>query len=340
MADYFIGVTSIPTFGTCNRAWFWRHVDRLILRDFQKSRELGTLIHAFLAGYYQSLKEGDNYTDAYERGFLKLDESYYGMQQEWGEINSAGLAEILDIAIGVTRNYVDPFSEYEIVAVEHPIGHTILGTSPSIAIRGIIDLILRDKEGGLHLVDHKTKARFDSYSGLLRIDTQLLTYAFLWYVSTGTSVIDVTHNEILRKYPQSPPVLKSGKLSTSAQTLANTTKEVYYDAIIDNELDPEEYQDALDYLEKFPGEWTRQITVPIANSLNYFSENMAKSLTMIARALSDRDSFDYASPSLYHCRTCPYQEVCITQFMGGDYKTILTGLFMEETLTGDDEIES
>jgi len=114
-------------------------------------------------------------------------------------------------------------------------------------LKGIIDLVLRDKTTGrILLIDYKTSFRSRSITELL-YDQQLYLYVYLYHVCKKEPITNISIGIItIPKEEIGPPaLLKNGTLSKNKNQ--NTTEELYLEAIKLNNLNKEDYLDILEF---------------------------------------------------------------------------------------------
>jgi len=326
-----LGVTSVGDFGDCRRKFAWHNIDRWRKADFFLSRETGTLFHAWLEGYYTARKKGYTVSLAEVEGYAALDEASSNLEYELGYEFAEDITSAFELATGMAQGYTDPFLWYEILEVEYPVQYEVEG----INIRGIIDLVVKDVDGNLIIVDHKTRSQFypvDPF--LLGMDQQLLTYAYLYEQLTGMRPDKVIHNEILRVAPSRPNILKNGSLSKAKTTLASTTYDLYLVTIEDEGLNRLDYVEELAALKaQGADKFNRQIEITILPEVyDNFTVNWTLALGDIQDMLQNRTWREYPNPSMYRCTKCVYREVCSARERGDDWAFMLRTWFEQKEL--------
>ena len=115
---------------------------------------------------------------------------------------------------------------------------------------GIVDKVYKLDDGDFLLLDYKTTARDKVYEDMKR-DKQLYFYAYLFskVYSVPISRIKIGYINIPKSNVGKPKLLKSGKLSTAKTQ--NTTYELFYEAIKENNLFPSHYKEYLESLKEF-----------------------------------------------------------------------------------------
>jgi len=269
----------------CREKYAWRYVDGLAPAKTSKAPSFGSLFHELVRGLWNG---GEQFTPvaAVERWRSQIIEdakthaeqvkATLGIADE-GIVVSAEeqAAKIAGECLPLFTFYRDTVwaherDRFEAVFVEQNFNVPMLTRDqrrhPVWRLQGKLDLVLRDKSNGQVVVrDYKTTVRQPTdMAMLLEIDTQPVMYFFAsLYLAThrgvdardqpqwpeglpGASAFEL---EIIRKkVPQEPPLLKRGGLS-KAQNI-DTTAELFRRAIDRHGLDPADYADILERLEK------------------------------------------------------------------------------------------
>lgn len=170
----------------CGLKYRFQYVERRQPERLSISLPFGKAIHASLERYYLGLQRGiTEPLDALEALFA---------EQLTGEIQVTDVPVLfkketpdLGSAIAMGRNMLKVFHEQvdlgdtEVVAVELPLSATLYSgeaKATEYQLVGIIDLLLRDSQGNLIVVDHKTAAQQKS-QGAVDEDLQLTAYSYL-----------------------------------------------------------------------------------------------------------------------------------------------------------------
>jgi len=107
-----------------------------------------------------------------------------------------------------------------------------------IYFKGIIDLVIRDEEGRLWIIDHKTASNIPMPTAFHAMDPQLMIYPWAAKLAFGWDVAGIIYNYVKSKPPTVPQLTKTGlvsrrKIITDYPTLMRFIKE--------NDLDPEDF---------------------------------------------------------------------------------------------------
>lgn len=185
-----------------------------------------------------------------------------------------------------------------------------------IAFVGKIDAVVQDKLGRVWLMEHKTFKKLPDED--FRWTNQQANF-YTWVMpQIGFPKPDgVLWDYIRTKVPAIPPTLKSGGLTKRKDI--DTTYDTYYQAIIDNGLDPEDYKDILESLEGNEENFYRRIFLPTRNDIILpIVEDMintAKEIHYLGEVLKTRNLGR-------HCSYCSFKQICQVELMGGDSEFI------------------
>lgn len=160
--------SGVNSFNNCPRCFYWTYIDRKpqVQNAFA---EWGSFGHSLLEQYFKGEKEFYELSQAYVNGYdenVKLPfppNAYVDLSERYFE---AG------------KNYFDNYDglpdQYKVLEVETKIKLTIDGYS----FVGFADLIIEDKEdGGIIVVDHKSKSKFSNKTEQDEYARQLYLYS-------------------------------------------------------------------------------------------------------------------------------------------------------------------
>lgn len=243
--------SKMNTFNRCPQKYKYRYVDKYIPEDYVRPKNMvwGSFMHHLLEQYFKCLKRG--YDTPIQLVTYPLDtvDAYCDEHPEVDEY------EIREEVIAIFRNYVLEYwerdaKELEVVETEMKFDIPIYdpeGEESGMFLTGYIDAIVKDKlTGDLYVMEHKTTANsIEARTQNLVLDDQVSLYC-LAMQQLGYNVKGVIYDVIRKKIPSVPKVLKNGKLSTAQ---IDTTVRVYHQAIVDNDLNPDDYSDKLHDIE-------------------------------------------------------------------------------------------
>jgi hypothetical protein len=238
--------SSIAAFKQCRRRYQYRYVDGLELKDRPAYFDFGSAIHTGLAEHYRGAKPEDAVL-AIEKYFADNPPAADDAER------MASWMESLGLAVSIFRNYVAryPQESFKVVEIEKPFELPIVDvrgqTFDGLKLAGKVDGVV--EENGLWVLEHKTASVIDSrYQRKLTLDAQSMLYLEAMERLYGKRFNGVIYNVLAKSIPEPPAVLKNGSLSKAKAQ--NTTPELYRMAISDAGLNPDDYAEILDYLER------------------------------------------------------------------------------------------
>jgi hypothetical protein len=335
------------TFRRCRQAWDfgskirlnWDYVPGVEALDF------GTAIHAGLETYYDPVRwRQDRLVVQQEsilafvecmvdwRKRLKRSEQWDQLENDWHNLDELGRGMLNHFFIWAPKHdtYWEPVKveiEFE-VPIPVPYGFSLPSDfyrvdgvlwreNTPVVYQGRIDLIVRDtRNDKYYIVDHKTTGQFGSYEHL-ELDTQVSSYAWAIKKVIGIDVAGVIFQEVKKKAPVKPKVLKNGSLSRDKSQ--NTTPELYRLAVVEQGLNLAEYIDFINFLESSENEYFRRIQV----------DRTAKELDIVETHVLNEalDMFGdpriYPNPNRFNCGSCKFHDPCIMKQDGSDWEFFL-----------------
>ncbi len=294
----------------------------------------GAFGHKGLEIYYRTHCDPRAVVDSYNRETSLIFEKLYQQFPDAFELISNSRQDALD--------YCHHYMQYDemhpflgtVVAVENRLTYPVLNPEtkeehPRLRLSGKVDLVL-DQEKGLAIVDHKffadgTYARLGQLPNTVLVDSQLTTYAYLYWRKTGIVPKKVILNIILKGLPEAPPLLKNGTLSKSHSM--KTTGALYRQAVEHHGLEVEDYEDIISF---YHGIGYDQYFVRLEASRNRKQleafERMVWEKGKVVLAILDDPNQAYPSASVYRCGSCPFIQACVSADDGGDVQIYLDQL--------------
>jgi hypothetical protein len=191
------------------------------------------------------------------------------------------MQELWEPASNVSTNYVETWNEadkkYTVLATELQF---MVKLNENIFFTGTIDLVMQDELGNIWFADHKTTSSLDKYEKNSAMDRQISRYWWaLQMIAKGIGrvkdketgnwvrfeplidkeIYGFFYNIILKEVPKKPEVLKKGGLSKNKAQ--KTTQQLYFQAILDNDLNENDYTDMLEYLGSLPNRYFKRVEV-------------------------------------------------------------------------------
>lgn len=205
-----LSFSQLNTYLTCSQRYYFRYVAGLPPETVASALLLGSSLHAALARFYEGIRTGqaENPCDllAFFRDDLvrRLATASAPVQYSADAPNAQDLMEQGQQLLTTFLDEASPgLVGLEIVAVELPLAVPLVdqqGLPMDIQLVGVIDLLLRDPNGNLIAVDHKTSKT--SYTeNNISLDLQFSAYAVLLagtnYLTQGADL--TCRFDVLRK---------------------------------------------------------------------------------------------------------------------------------------------
>jgi len=308
--------SEVTDFLRCRKKYDYAWVQNLEPKQRDKKLTIGSAIHKFLEYYYIS----PIYPQVAVDTMLKyiLDNSDGMDEFEFEEMN--------DLCLNIVTNYMKQwdldFETYEVVATEMPFSVRL---NADMVYTGTIDLLLKDRDGHIWLVDHKTTNAIDIYEKNSEMDRQISRYWAALELG-GRKIHGFIYNIILKDYPVPPKVLKSGALSKDKSQ--KTTYELYSKAIVEHDLKEEDYADFLQLLQDQPKEFFRRTKVERSQA------ERDAAIAELEQVIEDiQINTERMVPKWYRNITkdcswdCPFKSLCVAEMDGSNADHIRNELF-------------
>lgn len=298
----------------------------------------GDVVHEGLAAYYETNRDlaamYKGFNTAWAEKYDWMQERYgaffdMGIESEWVIYKDKGLEMLRTYDMFDRSKKKDFYKKIIAVNVEERSYVPILGPDGnplpgSPMLSGRIDLVV-DREDGVWIVDHKTAAQKND-SRALDVDDQLTGYCYLWWRISGVIPRGAIYNVLIKDPPKPPKQLKSGELSKDKAQ--RTTFELYLQTIHSLGLDPNDYEEHLNWLgEK---EWTqffiREGVERNLEELESFEKRLYYEYLDMQRAI-DQPEWRYPNPSQWNCGACQILPICQTMEEQGDELYVIEGMY-------------
>lgn len=313
-----INQSQLKTWRQCQQRWEYRYGQRLIPKQKERALTIGTWVHACLETHY---RDGDwrigfnqylaEYNSLFEEERLALDR---------GRRRTGVGTPLPDIIKRIIRSYFYYYKAdgWTVHSVEQVFDVTFKG----IRFKGRIDLIIKDAEGLLWLVDHKTGASIPQNPNTFHaMDPQLILYPWAAKRMWGLELNGIIYNYVKSKPPTLPQLTKTGKFS---RRKINTDYPTYYRFLKENDFDPRDFTDTLLPLKK-RSDFLRRYRLPRETAV---VRRILQEGIWTAREILDHS---YTTRNITRdCDRCPYQAVCRADLNGHDSSPIKRANFTIE----------
>lgn len=251
-----LSYSQIQLYRSCQQAFFYRYIEGIQRKETAVPLELGSLIHEYLANYYNNIVSKRDSAEAHADAYQRTTESWKPKLEDMAETAyMVGAEETAESLRGlweqaeyiIQRYYIvhgaEDAEQYEVILVEKQLLTKLARGIESI---GYADLVARDRNSGyIYLFEHKTTKNPPRLETRLR-DLQTALYAKQLEMETDIHVDGLVWNTIKTELPTIPHELKKGGF-TRAQI--DTTWHVYEKALLEAGVDPTEYEDMHERLE-------------------------------------------------------------------------------------------
>jgi hypothetical protein len=356
-----IRTTDRMNFKRCRQSWDFGSKLRQNYEPLRmpKALDFGTAFHKALEVYYSPLTWGDenfqvrvelskqafrNAINEHRTRQLKITgdtELIFELEQDFQERLDLGLGMLenyyyyskyndnfkpiaveldFEVPISIPEGYrshlANRFHEFNFDGMENILQHN----REPVVYQGRIDLLVEDEKGRYIIVDHKTASQFGDLTWLA-LDEQCTSYGWALQHVLGLEVSGIMYNQVRKKSPVKPTVLKNGTLSQAKN--ADTTAELFISTAQDLNHDLNMYSDYIAYLESNPKEFIRRTFVRRTEE-----EYKQQSIRIFLEALEMIQSpLIYPNPSSMNCNGCMFFAPCSAKQSGGDVEFLLKEMY-------------
>lgn len=311
-----LSFSQISLFKRCAHRYYWEKERGVRRRTTRARRVLGDYIHKLIAEHAR----GYSWTNELAR--LRVEDLTNTLFEE----EETTVASLADQAGRIMERYVrhvwEPvFGKWSVIAVEHEFGATLPDGSPVVFKP---DLIIRDTDDRLWIVDHKTMKDFpENLQTRLVYDDQINLY--LWgLTSTGHHPFGAIHDCIRTREPRVPEITKSGRLSrqqcvTDEETIRRgfgVARPASFFA------DMEDYIATMKmhkFFDQVPTDRSESVLGRLAHEYTWAAGEIRR----------DRASDFWPRTFERSCTDCPVRELCMADLNGGDVESLLATTFTQ-----------
>lgn len=317
-----VSYSRIRTFRNCNRQYYYKYIENLEPKKKPAPLMKGWIIHKMIETY---LQKGDWKKELNDF----LEEQYYPLfKEEREEVYGKLEEELPEIMKGYIQKWEDQQLEFEHIEIEFKVPLIKFKGETKVLFKGRIDGIARDQNGRRWLVEHK------SHKNLPNEDvrfTDLQTCLYKWAVKkAGYGEVDgILWDYIRTKPPVKPELLKNGTLTKRKNI--DTTYEMYYQTILDHELDPEDYEDILNVLDEKGDNYYRRVYLPISKEM---SNQLVKEMKETSRQIYLKGQKLKSRNPTFLCSGCSYYSLCFSELKGLDADFIRENEFKQREEVG------
>lgn len=308
--------SAINTYQRCPKQYEFKFVHKIQRKTKNLALFDGINAHEFLKEFFLALQRGASKDEAWESVLLTAEDAVD--QNVLFEDELATIGRQVDMILAVIKNYVDQYSEeWEILHVEEEF---VLLLSNGDVITFTPDLVVRDRNGAVWIVDHKTTSGTVE-DGLPFGDMQSMLY-FAGVQSLYPETAGFIFSRMRKKLPTQPRLAKTGKTRVADVARIDTTYEILRDFLQDKApglLSDQVHQRRLAELRDQGNRffWTEQVYVndhavnDVIDDASYVLDQIKQSVTLERYPRHLLESRGYKD-----CRRCEFQPICQAQLLG------------------------
>lgn len=324
-----ISYSELSTFSDCRQKHFWSYRMGLSPKGLQAPLDFGSCAHKALEAYYtmedwrKAIADWkDSKLVTYVENALPQDESE---DDEGFELEGVNVGSIAEQVEAVVERYILKWeqedSHWEILEVERRFEISIPHTDYTLV--GVWDLIVKDREGRIWLVDHKFPVNSFRDDEALELDAQIGIYQ--WAAKEqGYDTVGFIYNQTLAKLPALPSILATknklngGKIGTSE---IYTDWETFSEFVTANGEDPATYYEGM--YPKLSGKrfYDRRYVYRSPVEVENFGRQLHTRIRDMERITPD---LVYMEPSKYGCGYCPFKRLCMGFLRGEELEPLVT----------------
>ena len=165
--------SSVNLYNTCPGAFKFVYLD-ICEKTSNAFAEYGTFMHSLFERYFRGELEFFELSDAYEKGYENAVKTPFPYNR-YADLDEKYYQSGLDYLNGFDGLY--NLYNYEVVDVERRFQAAFRTRDKEYLFTGVIDLVLKDGDGGYVILDHKSKSKFANRKELAEYARQLYLYA-------------------------------------------------------------------------------------------------------------------------------------------------------------------
>lgn len=309
--------SKINAFRRCGYAYDLCFNQELVPRVDRPAPALGNAVHA---GNASALK-GGSISVAVGKWYEETMEALHKLFEPTAE-EIAMYMQARDLAIQISERTIKKFHEDGWTLVTHkgvPVIEYAFNGPLNIGhwkfFRGTLDLVARDRNGMVWLVDWKVRSSFQP-DEKEEHNLQMASYQYLLQ-EEGLEAVGSISWQIANHVPRPPELLKDGKRFSKA--LIRSTWEVYEAAVLAAGFNPNDYLEMRDKLATV--EWFRPSKA--YRSKTEINAVWNEIVVPSAVEMAEQATIDSSRPYVrnFHfinCGLCAYKDLCLEGLRGGD----------------------
>lgn len=324
-----VSASSRNCFKECRRRWKYDYVWKLKPKFKPLPMTVGIAGHKALEQWYKDVQNPKLFMKRavrIKRAIARAEGVFIAIvrdpDNDYTKEQLTELQELRELLVKVLLHYFDFWEGKDvtpdrIVGIEKKYTVKIPGTNQWLT--GVIDLIIRDRRGRLWLEDHKFVGSFTGVDALY-LDDQMTNYLWLYFEAEGELPAGAIYNQIRKKIPGQPKLLKDGTAMSRANI--DTTWTIYREALVEAGFDPSEYQEMKQKLEQ-----ARYFARDPIYRTPHELENFGTQLAAESREMATKKTILYPFPTYDCVWRCPYTLLCKCESEGGDVPNLVQATY-------------
>lgn len=303
-----ISHSKAKTWRRCPKQYKYKYVMGLRPKKKKRPLEMGTWMHALLEAHYGGKK--------WRRVHKDFVRKYNGLFLE----ERQALGDLPNDCDRLMQSYLRNYEKEDRfwTPIDQELNEFV--TLPSgLRLNVVVDLVVEDHMG-IWIVDHKFRTKFAGRGASVVLDPQLTLYFWAMEQLGYAPLAGAIFNEVRTKAPTVPAKLKSGRLAQRSNI--DTDVWTYASAVKANGESIADYAKILRLIAGRQRErFFRRTYLPkdspvVATTMRELLQT-AGEINAAERRRSYPRSVDKS------CDWCDYQDLCISQFNGGDIKSLI-----------------
>lgn len=322
--------SEINTFQRCPKLAQYRYDYGIQPKTRSVNLTKGIEAHEILKDFFLGLQNGLTMDAAWEVAEANAWERIEGMKSYTFEDELFDVEKEVEVLLWILQRYVDRYrDEWEILHVEETF-YLLLDGGETISFTP--DLVVRDRNGTVWIVDHKTTSRIPD-GGLPFGDTQALLY-LAGVKSLYPETAGFIFNRIRKKIPTQPRLTKRAPIKVYDLARIDTTYEILRDflkAEAPRLLEDGPHLRRLAELRDQPDRWfwtetvyasETQLATIVEEAAYWYRQYHAMQDTMVQWPRVLREDNGWNS-----CSRCSYQQLCYAELVGWDTDSLLESTY-------------
>ena len=318
-----ISYSRMSTLKRCFRKYYYRYEKGLRKIEQASPPRMGSMGHKALEEKWKGNDWKQAIIDYWRKEMNGIPEQF---------IDEDSKKEI-ELVTKVVERYLNQYDYYrspdEIDLIEPELRFSVDIPGTDNKLMGYMDKVIEVPGEGVWLIDHKfTTKSPKTKTEHLELNEQIDDYT--WAVSKmfpDKNIMGAIWNVIKLDLPTVPQPIKNGKRLSKAKM--TTDYKTYYQAILDNSYNPNDYED---YLRRLKSEDDKFFKREWIDRDAYELKNIEKELVAVSNLINHVDK-DIRSRNMGQCYwDCPYKQLCLVDKKGGDSQSIIDECFTISTI--------